>query len=323
MEVKRCHTRAIKGLLSFEEKDSAIFDELERGTITNIFAQKIASDAFRFGILTGKSGCGKTSLLRAGICPKLKKEEGCDTIYFKFTNENPMKTIRETICLERGLDETLTDADLPQLFKAAVREKKTVVLVFDQFEQFFVHQRTPESREVFAEQLKKWFLDNANLPVKVLLGVRNDFRFDVDAEFQDKLKYQLSIDQNFVLKKFTPDQAARVFKAIANDSGIICNEDDMKNISQKELANKEDGLISPVDVQILAEMMDRVQNYDKTTFDQKAFLQVGGVEGLMEQFLLTNLDLISTDKNNLRRQAAVKVLLALTDLEQNALEKVF
>src|SRR5262245_16936599 len=49
-------------------------------------------------------------------------------------------------------------------------------------------------------------------------------------------------------------------------------------------------------------------------FNRSTFQKLGGVEGLLDRYLTSTLD---TRETQTRRQTAVKVLLALTDLERN------
>src|SRR5262245_7254673 len=85
-------------------------------------------------------------------------------------------------------------------------------------------------------------------------------------------------------------------------------------MTAQELAASDDGLISPVDIQILAWMLTRQSTGEDRAFTRIAFQKLGGVAGLMEQFLKRALNARETQR---RRQAATKVLLALTDLERN------
>src|SRR5262249_3712255 len=60
---------AFRGLLPFQEADRDHF--YGRDSDTLLMLKKVTSPEFRFGVLYGDSGCGKTSLLRAGVLPRL------------------------------------------------------------------------------------------------------------------------------------------------------------------------------------------------------------------------------------------------------------
>src|SRR5213078_4153226 len=69
---------AFRGLLPFQEADRDRF----YGRDIDIAAvlEKVIHRQFRFGVLYGDSGCGKTSLIQAGILPRLR-EEGYVAVY--------------------------------------------------------------------------------------------------------------------------------------------------------------------------------------------------------------------------------------------------
>src|SRR5262249_37558922 len=89
----------------------------------------------------------------------------------------------------------------------------------------------------------------------------------------------------------------------------------ISEMTRQELADTEDGLISPVDIQVLARMIERQTTQDGRAFNRATFQKLGGVEGLLERYLTIALEPLGTQS---RRQSAIKVLLALTDLERNA-----
>jgi ABC-type dipeptide/oligopeptide/nickel transport system ATPase component len=323
-DIKRLRSRTIRGLRAFTDtkEDAEVFATLQRNDVIRKCVLAIADTNFYFGVISGKSGCGKSSLLQAGICFKLETEENHQTIYIRLSNENPFNTISEDVKKKLQITpEELDKNNLNKTLESIGKDNKTTLIILDQFEQFFVHQKSQKERDEFITQISHWYKQQeskSRKPVKILFSVRSDFRQDVDANFQHKMDYALNQYQNFTLDKFTPKEAAKVFQSMAKELNIAFDKGSIEKICREQLAGKEDNLISPVDIQILAEMMIVVsEDKNETVFNEKSFQKVGGVKGLMERFLTQNLDNLSLDKNNSLRQTVVKVLLSLTDLERN------
>ena len=117
-----------------------------------------------------------------------------------------------------------------------------------------------------------------------------------------------------MLKKFTAQQATAIFKVIANANNVPFDESFVEGMCTNELITKEDGLISAVDIQILSMMLNSQQSKEDRAFNQKAYEKFGGIEGLLQRFVKEQLDAPSIHNKD---QAALKVLLALTDLDRN------
>ena len=323
-DIKLLKSRTIRGLRAFTntKEDAEVFANLQRNDVIRKCVLAIADSNFYFGVMSGKSGCGKSSLLQAGICFKLESEENHQTIYIRLSNENPFNTISEEIKKKLQItSEELIENNLSKIFELFGKDNKISLIILDQFEQFFVHQKSKKEQDEFVTQISDWYKQQKSKSrkmVKILFSVRSDFRQDVDANFQNKMDYALNQYQNFTLDKFTPKEAAKVFQSMAKELNITFDKDSIEKICREQLAGKEDNLISPVDIQILAEMMIVVsEDKNETVFNEKSFQKVGGVKGLMERFLTQNLDNLSLDKNDSLRQTVVKVLLSLTDLERN------
>ena len=58
---------AIKGLRPFEAADSKLFGQMQRQKMLQECLEAVTSSDFRLGVLSGESGCGKTSFLQAGL----------------------------------------------------------------------------------------------------------------------------------------------------------------------------------------------------------------------------------------------------------------
>lgn len=308
--------RAIKGLRSFSFEDAEIFAKLQREDVLTSSINAIQDNVFRVGILYGESGCGKSSFLQAGLWPMIDSSGGrYKCIYVKFSNIKPLDSIRQAIAQQTTLLlEEIKHLTLNQLFNSTCKaENKTIVFVFDQFEQFFVQYPKVDQRHAFLDALSDWFKNQTSLLVKIIFSLRSDF-MDRMFELQKSMGFLLGPQDAFQLSKFTPSQATDIFEAIANSAGLKFDRKFIEEVCQSELANYKDGLISPVDIQILAWMINGYQGQNEKGFNRKVYEQLGGVEGLLENYLSETLSTLILEN---RKSDTVKILLALTNLESN------
>lgn len=306
---------AIKGLLPFGYEDAEIFTHLERDQNLKECLQAIGDEHWRLGVLGGESGTGKTSFLQAGLWPEMEKRK-FRCVYVKFSDLDPFESVKRACLKHLSFADGATDtADFPGLLRAATAQDRTpIVLLFDQFEQFFVHRKRKKDREPFVQALTQWFAEMQSLPIKILICIRGDF-LDRLNELQKAMRYSLSPTQSFRLERFEPDQATEVFCFMAEKENLEYDRKFISEMTRQELADTEDGLILPVDIQVLARMIERQTTQDGRAFNRTTFQKLGGVEGLLERYLTIALEPLGTQS---RRQSAIKVLLALTDLERNA-----
>ena len=201
---------------------------------------------------------------------------------------------------------------LPLLNQAVEAAGCPVVLFFDQFEQWFVQHKQKWQREPFLGCLKQWYGERDRAKkVKIVVSVRSDLSYRLN-ELQQTLGYSLGPQHVFELEKFTPEQATGVLKAMARTEQLPFDEDFLTQLTREELGDKE-GLISPVDLQILAWMITAQTGQQLRAFNRKAFQQFGGVEALLSRYLQRALLALGSKA---QREAAVNVLVELTDLDQ-------
>ncbi|ELS02769.1 NACHT domain protein, partial [Xenococcus sp. PCC 7305] len=308
--------KAIKGLRAFGEDDAEIFAQLQREKDLRECLESLTSNSFRFGILMGESGVGKSSFLQAGILPQLAREEiSAQGIYIRFSNRDPFETVYQTLVKELKISETANDQqNLLEIFSLAVAATdKSLILIFDQFEQFFVHCKQKSDRKPFINGLKDWYLASNPLPIKILISIRGDLA-DRLIEIQKALGYSLSPQEVFRLERFTPEEATKVLQVIALAEELKFDEGFVRQLTAEELASREDGLISPVDLQVLAWTIEGQDSKELQAFSRNAFQKIGGIEGLMTRFLNRTLEARVTE---VQKQAAIKVLFAMTDLDRN------
>jgi tetratricopeptide (TPR) repeat protein len=305
----------IKGLLPFEFADAKLFSGLQREEDFRECLPVLTGADFRFGILCGESGCGKTSYLQAGLWPRLQ-EQGHPCLYVKFTDLDPLDSIRSALTDQFKLPREIVEGKdfLTLLSDVTQSSSQPTVLLFDQFEQFFVRCKREKQRKPFIQSLAAWYKKKPPLPVKILICLREDFAGRL-IEMQKAMGYSLGPQQSFRLEKFEPEKAAKIFRVIAENEGIDFDQGFVDEFTQQELASRDDGLVSPVDIQIFAWMIAAQRTEEKRAFNRQSYQKLGGIVGLSERFLTRALEARETKS---RREAAIKVLLALTDGDTSA-----
>jgi len=144
----------------------------------------------RLTLLFAASGVGKSSLLQAAVIPHLTAATGenltvvCNTDWVS----EPLARLREMIEAALWEDGTLpADARLEGETLAEWLEfcglfvrRPPLVLILDQFEEFFRYQRATASFQPFIEQLTA-VITNPQLPVSLVLSMREDFALELNA----------------------------------------------------------------------------------------------------------------------------------------------
>jgi tetratricopeptide (TPR) repeat protein len=305
----------IKGLAPFGYEDAEVFSHLQREEDLKECLQAIGDEQFRFGALSGESGVGKTSFLQAGLWPELERR-GFRCVYVKFSDLDPFESVKRDCLKHLSFADGAPDgADFLGLLRAATAQDRTpIVLFFDQFEQFFVHRKRKKDREPFTQALAQWFAEMESSPVKILICVRGDF-FDRLNELQKAMRYSLGPAQSFRLEGFGPDQATEIFCFLAEKEGMEYDREFISEMTRQEMVGAEEGLISPVDIQVLARMIERQIKQSPRAFNRMAFQKLGGAQVLLGVYLTIALEPLIIRSS---RRAAINVLLALTDLDHDA-----
>lgn len=161
-----------KFLNNFIEQDETIF--FGRDTEINEFLKIVKSN--RLSLLFGKSGVGKTSFLLAGIIPKFFAQNYLP-IYLR-CNQNPLTSIKKKLIkLNMLKSKELNEIPENELIKLVIEvlkdTKKILVIVIDQFEEFFI-TLSSHIRKEFIEVLKTIYIEQ-NIDVKIILSFREDF----------------------------------------------------------------------------------------------------------------------------------------------------
>jgi hypothetical protein len=202
------------GLDAFREGNHAIF--FGRDHLVSELIEKLKST--RFLAVLGSSGSGKSSVVRAGLIPKLKNDGlpgSVRWIYFKpmVPGSNPLLNLAHLMEPEAELLDQANIADAyrknPGRLAQTVSEKfrEGVVLVVDQFEEIFTLCTDDEARQRFVENLMH-LSQISEAEHRVIVTMRSDFETKI-ARLPDLQKL---IEQSVV--RVTPLSASELREAI-------------------------------------------------------------------------------------------------------------
>ncbi|GAA3447209.1 caspase, EACC1-associated type [Planomonospora venezuelensis] len=170
-----------RGLAAFGPEDADLFfgrDELTRSLLERVTRR------FRTGgplVVTGPSGSGKSSLLRAGVIPALRYGSAGETCCFVLSpGSDPLGELVRRLAGGSGADHARLRASAEDDPRAVRRLLPGLpgraLIVVDQFEEVFTACRESERRrflEVLSELWRRE--DDRSPPAAVVLAVRADF----------------------------------------------------------------------------------------------------------------------------------------------------
>ncbi|MBN1659779.1 MAG: SUMF1/EgtB/PvdO family nonheme iron enzyme [Anaerolineae bacterium] len=158
----------------YEAADADIF--CGRDTESQIVTRLALSH--RLLTLFGPSGAGKTSLLLAGVVPRLAAEE-YGHVYVRALDD-PLPALRRAIAARAGRAAGAIDPDqsLRAFLASTLQPRDRLVVVLDQFEELFIRVGS-EKRATFFEQMAGALTD-AEREVRVVLSLREDYLARLD-----------------------------------------------------------------------------------------------------------------------------------------------
>jgi len=359
---------ALRGLLPFEEADALpgrARDVQELYTL-------VVSGVFRFGVLWGESGCGKTSLLRAGFIPTLRENEFLP-LYIPRPTKDPQQAIRIALEKEKaelavradknlsqkdqikklitqkkrrlqklkekeasfGLDtdpHILTEiedleveieklqaesegsgsiqsrpADLKELLRAAAPRGKKVIIIFDQFEEFFLTLRTPRSRVSFTKWLGQVVAD-ADLSVAFLVSIRADF-FAQLQNLYPSIPEPTSPRTTYQLQNFNTEQARQILNEAARTDAIPF---DWALINAVVSDLEDEGFIRPAELQIVGTRLKRQNIFNLSKYDV-----AGRARGILSSYIN---DEIKQSANERAARLILRLMIAEDGLSKSPVD---
>jgi WD40 repeat protein len=259
------------GLLAFDEADAAVYfgrDDDIRRLIERLNARR-AQGGEKLVVVLGASGSGKSSLLRAGAVPRLKRDAHNWIVLPPFRpQEHPLDELAQVVAtgLDRatewrrwrdafaGEDFAHSLSDLARDLRAAHKENEAhILLVIDQGEELFAGA-DPKQTDQFFRVLNA--LLGERLPFLAAMSLRSDCL----GRLQQELRLQAPFEE-FSLKPIPLERVREIIEGPAKMAGVTV-EDGLVTAAIAD-ARTEDAL--PLLAFALRELYDRFASSERLT----------------------------------------------------------
>ncbi|MBV6625000.1 MAG: hypothetical protein KI793_19075 [Rivularia sp. (in: Bacteria)] len=287
--------------------------------VHNLLAKMTRADC-KLTVVHGPSGVGKSSIIKAGLVPALKQ----NAIGERMALPIVLSVYTDWIAaLGRSLNQVIARTSISLAIDITVEvileklrlladNNYTVILIFDQLEEFFfVKQDTPQRIEFY-----KFFNQCLNIPfVKIILSLREDYlhyllEFERLSYLEEEESHDLGVinknilDKNirYYLGKFTCQDANSIIHSLTERSHYQLS-DELINKLVEDLAGVT-RQVHPIELQIVGAQLE-AQNI--TTLGE--YQRSGGSEKLVQHWL----EKVIYDCGQENEQLSWKLLFELTD----------
>lgn len=286
---------------------AAIEGHLQRGKLT---------------VIQSESGAGKTSLLQAGVAPRLLSGGHLPLILRPY-DQSPGVAIKRALLPEYEQMPTLAQAPLRAFLRqvaAMLGPNRILFIALDQFEEFFTLLPDAASRRSFIADLAEC-LDDPTLNVRWILALRSDFFGDL-AAFRPRIRNPFEND--FRLNRLTAQETRAIIVGPAAQCGIRF-EEKLVDALLADLSQS-DGRIAPPQAQLVCLALSnayadlkaaRPDLRAELTFD--LYQREGAARGILRGHL--NRVLIRAFPDAQQRDMARQVLTALISSEQRRIRR--
>jgi hypothetical protein len=287
----------LRGLLPFERGEKL----LGRASDISRLLAKLRSRECRFAYVSGDAGVGKTSLLRAAVSEELE-EAGYTVVYVPRTGNDPVAAARRE--LQRAFAEAGIRADatlVSALSFAAAACRKALVVVWDQFEEFFIAHRTVHDRNPFLEAIGLAYQE-PDLDVRFVISLRAEFVDDL-RDFAKWIRHPIDERCSHRVRNWDAIDATAVLETAAKHDGVPFAPA-LREAIIRDLENG--GEVRPVELQLVAYRLAEQHIYDVAAYDNAE-----RAAGILKSYVQAIIEPQAMAKNEHRERVARLVLRVL------------
>jgi hypothetical protein len=262
----------------FTEQDVRLFFGRDRES------QVLLSDILvaRLVVLFAETGTGKTSLINAGVRPRLA-ERGYVTFLIR-VRQDPAASARAGLCSLPDVPELRGDRLDDQLTNLVEDLGKPIVIFFDQFEEFFISyfRENRVQAQTFIEDIARLY-ENEEAGVHIVFSLREDWFVEMD-HFRDEIPTIFHNDSNLRLRWFDQEQARDAIRGPAASFGVAVEPRLIDRVT-RDLFLKDRG-IEPAQLQIVCDTLWKHHTGSLISFeDYRTLSQEKGRVNIAKQIL--------------------------------------
>lgn len=299
------------GLASYDEADSNFF--FGRDRVSEALVEKVKNNALT--VVSGASGTGKSSVIKAGLLPILRKE-GWELLPVIRPGKEPMQVLKEELpdlsellspetkllSIQKELDALMTNSSIPQ--KSENSDKK-YLLIIDQYEELISQCLKEEDRIAFEKQLAEWLKTYPQL--HIILSVRSDF----EPQFESKALSTWWKDGRYIVPSFSQQEIREVITKPALQAILFYEPIELVDKLEAEVAQAPGVL--PLLSFTLSELYYAYLKSGRQdrSLSLEDYEKMGGVIGALR----TKADEVYLGKDDLHKSSMRKLMLRMVSLE--------
>jgi WD40 repeat protein len=274
-------------------------------------------------VVLGASGSGKSSVVRAGLIPELKKSLVHQKIYdFIFTpNQNPFDSLYRCLLSEekayrfresearialQAKEDTLT-----QTIKILKKDEQYWLFFVDQFEELFTICDSPNERNNFIEGLVR-VAKFGSSSVKIVLAMRSDFLEQFS--FYTELGNIASQNNMCVVTEMFRDELRQAIEAPAAKHGVVFEEQLVDQIINEVEGQKgylpllQYTLDSLWQIECKTLGADSRPHIEDRTLNKKSYTELEGVRGALQKRVNEIYSNLNQDTKAITKQVFLKLV---------------
>jgi WD40 repeat protein len=313
-----------KGLLYFEELDQHLFFGRETLTETLVShllpAASIPAVRQNFLAVVGASGSGKSSVVRAGLIPALRRRTGwlihtitptakpLDAVATILTRDSESVTAAATLIDDMHKDARSLHLYIRRLLNDSEnRPTDRLLLVVDQFEELFTLCKDEAERQVFIDNLVYAVSTEAAGPTLILLTLRADFYHRCLA-FQSL--HTLLEQQQKIVPAMQTNELRAAIEQPATRTGLVF-EEGLVDLLLRDVGATGDGQPEPGALPLLSHaLLETWRRREGNRLTLAGYQAAGGVQGAIAQ----TAESIYQGMDAAQQQIARNIFLRLTEL---------